>query len=178
MASSECEEQTATPCRERLGEIIKSQEENSLDGKDRWDWVWSLLKRGQKYPSGSRRELARLACQVSHKFSLFCQLQFSTHTFSPTATIRQLQSVAAGSSLEFTIPVWVTFFSSLAHKSSVVALLARKVVRASTLNRRATIGKGSARLSWVTAGGIGSKERGESGLGVGFKRGIIKTCLW
>lgn len=125
-----CKEQTA--CREAGEKIIKSQVENLSGWKGGGSSLASLKR--------SRRE----SCQASHKFSLFCQLQFSTHALSPTATIRQLQSVAAGTGLEFTVLVRVTFFSSTNEFCGITGVESRS---AWTLNRRLTIGRDSSRLS-------------------------------
>lgn len=57
---------------------------------------------------GSLRE----RCQVSHKFFFFFQLKSPTRLLSPTTTIRQLQSVTAGTALHLTILV-SCFFSLL-----------------------------------------------------------------
>lgn len=80
---------------ERLGKLIKSQEKIGEFGL--------FEARAETSVGVKEGKLLALRAKSLTSSSLFCQLQFSPHTSSPTATIRQLQSVAAGSSLEFTI---------------------------------------------------------------------------
>lgn len=110
----------------------------------------SLVQSLSNITEGSRRGGRSPSCQLHHKFSLFCQLRFSTHTSSPTATIRQLQSVAAGTGSSPPPSPRLDF-------SSVQEFCCWRGM--TIWSRRAMIGRDSAGSGWVIARGFSSGGR-------------------